>query len=104
MAIKSSFKQECPSCEAMVPIRDTALIGKKIDCPKCMKRFVVDAPEDDEAELVADADDTPAPTKKTSRAAITATPNGKGKPAAKAGGKGAEKASPKGKGGKKKDG
>jgi len=36
----------------MVPIRDTGLIGRKIDCPKCKYRFVVEEPaeeEDDEA-------------------------------------------------------
>ena len=42
MATKTSFKQQCPSCEAMVPIRDPGLIGRKIDCPKCKYRFVVD--------------------------------------------------------------
>ena len=51
MATKSSFKQQCPSCEAMVPIRDPKLIGRKIDCPKCKYRFVVEEPaeEGDEA-------------------------------------------------------
>ena len=44
MAISSSFKQQCPSCEAMVPIRDPKLIGRKIDCPKCKYRFVVEEP------------------------------------------------------------
>src|SRR5438552_12634624 len=40
----TSFKQQCPSCEAMVPIRDANLIGRKIDCPKCKYRFVVEEP------------------------------------------------------------
>ncbi len=49
-----AFKQQCPSCEAMVPIRDAGLIGRKIDCPKCKYRFVVEEPDaapgdDDEA-------------------------------------------------------
>src|SRR5207244_6161434 len=54
MATTTSFKQQCPSCEAMVPIRDPGLIGKKIDCPKCKYRFVVEepeAPEDAEEEV-----------------------------------------------------
>ena len=55
MAIKSSFKQQCPSCEAMVPIRDPALIGRKIDCPKCKYRFVVEEPADE----VEEGDDGP---------------------------------------------
>ena len=44
MATTTSFKQQCPSCEAMVPIRDPGLIGRKIDCPKCKYRFVVEDP------------------------------------------------------------
>jgi hypothetical protein len=46
MAASTSFKQECPSCEAMVPIKDTSLIGRKIDCPKCKFQFKVEAPPD----------------------------------------------------------
>ena len=48
MAVKSSFKQQCPSCEALVPIRDPNLVGRKIDCPKCKYRFVVEEPADEE--------------------------------------------------------
>src|SRR5262245_39484314 len=44
MAISSSFKQQCPSCEALVPIKDGSLVGKKVDCPKCKYRFVVEDP------------------------------------------------------------
>jgi flagellar basal body-associated protein FliL len=54
MAIQSSFKQQCPSCEAMVPIRDPKLIGRKIDCPKCKYRFVVEEPVDDVDEVEED--------------------------------------------------
>src|SRR5437762_12383406 len=50
MAISASFKQQCPSCEAMVPIRDPNLVGKKIDCPKCKYRFVVEEPDGDGAD------------------------------------------------------
>ena len=53
MAATASFKQQCPSCEAWVPIRDPNLIGRKIDCPKCKYRFVVEDPgteADDEEE------------------------------------------------------
>lgn len=55
MATTSGFKQQCPSCEAMVPIKDPGLIGRKIDCPKCKYRFVVEEPaetEEDEVEEV----------------------------------------------------
>jgi uncharacterized protein (TIGR03067 family) len=50
MATGTSFKQQCPSCEAMVPIRDPGLIGRKIDCPKCKYRFVVEEPEPQEED------------------------------------------------------
>jgi hypothetical protein len=41
----SSYKQPCPSCEAMVSIKDASLVGKKIDCPKCKYRFQVEKPK-----------------------------------------------------------
>src|SRR5262249_59064945 len=53
MATKTSFKQQCPSCEAMVPIRDPSLVGRKIDCPKCKYRFVVEEPEPEEPDEAA---------------------------------------------------
>src|SRR5262249_27446871 len=46
----TTFKQQCPSCEALVPIRDPKLIGRKIDCPKCQYRFGVEEPAGDEDE------------------------------------------------------
>ncbi|MFN4261166.1 MAG: DUF1559 domain-containing protein [Gemmataceae bacterium] len=47
MAASAAFKQACPSCEALVPIKDTKLVGKKIDCPNCKYRFVVKAPAEE---------------------------------------------------------
>lgn len=41
----ASFKQQCPSCEAMVLVKDSSQVGKKIDCPRCKYRFVVEAPK-----------------------------------------------------------
>jgi Protein of unknown function (DUF1559) len=64
MATTAGFKQQCPSCEAMVPIRDTKLIGRKIDCPKCKYRFLVEEPQDSEEE---DAEE-PQPVGKARRA------------------------------------
>ena len=72
MASSTSFKQQCPSCEAMVPIRDPALVGRKIDCPKCKYRFVVEQPEEEE-------DDAPASPKKKSNAVQAGKPPAKGK-------------------------
>ncbi|MEI7684905.1 MAG: DUF1559 domain-containing protein [Planctomycetota bacterium] len=53
-----AFKQQCPSCEHQVPIRDASLVGKKIECPSCKYRFVVQKP----ARVAAD-DDTPPATR-----------------------------------------
>ena len=74
MATKTAFKQQCPSCEAMVPIRDSGLIGKKIDCPKCKYRFVVEEPEGEEDDL----DEKPGKGKKGGAAVTAKRPvNGK---------------------------
>ena len=56
MAANTSFKVQCPSCEAQVSIRDPNLVGKKIDCPKCKYRFVVEDPGTNDDEV----DDRPA--------------------------------------------
>lgn len=45
MASQIRFKVACPSCEAAVPIRDLGLVGRKVECPKCKYRFVVEEPE-----------------------------------------------------------
>jgi hypothetical protein len=93
MATSMSFKQQCPSCEAQVPIKDKSLIGRKIDCPKCKYRFVVESPDvEEEAE-----EEKATATKKNGKSASgkfangkTATmnkgapANGKGKPTKKA--------------------
>ena len=71
MATTTSFKQQCPSCEAMVPIRDPGLIGRKIDCPKCKYRFVVEKP--------ADADEEADEKTKPGSTAVTNKPGAKGK-------------------------
>src|SRR5205809_1008718 len=69
MATTTSFKQQCPSCEAMVPIRDPGLIGRKIDCPKCKYRFVVEKPAGDPD---ADADGGKANGKTNGKAGVKA--------------------------------
>jgi Protein of unknown function (DUF1559) len=50
MATTTGFKVQCPSCEAMVTIKNASLVGKKVDCPKCKYRFVVESPDDLEGE------------------------------------------------------
>src|ERR1700730_2737177 len=67
MAIAAAFKQQCPSCEALVPVKDTGMVGKKIDCPKCKYRFVVEAPAEKEPGEASED------TKKTSVSIATAT-------------------------------
>jgi hypothetical protein len=46
MSVNVGFKQPCPSCETLVPVKDDNLVGKKIDCPKCKYRFVVRDPKE----------------------------------------------------------
>lgn len=57
------FKQQCPSCEAMVSIKDETLIGKKTECTKCKFRFLVEAPSKGKP-----ADDKKAPSVKSKAA------------------------------------
>ncbi len=64
------YSVACPSCEADVPIRSSALVGKKTECPKCKYRFTVPEPPDGAGD---DADAKPAKKDK-----------GKKKPAKKA--------------------
>lgn len=78
MATTAGFKQECPSCEAMVSVRDESLIGRKIDCPKCKYRFVVEAPEKTE-------EDSGAEEKKEKKKGKDKPAKGKDKPAADSG-------------------
>jgi hypothetical protein len=52
MAISAGFKQVCPSCEALVPIKDASMIGKKVDCPKCKYRFLVENPSQRDKQAV----------------------------------------------------
>jgi hypothetical protein len=44
MAVTGSFRQQCPSCDANILIKDPKQIGKKVDCPNCKFRFVVAEP------------------------------------------------------------
>ncbi len=91
MASTTSFKQQCPSCEAMVPIRDPALIGRKIECPKCKYRFLVEEPADE-----ADGDEEPAKKGKGATAVTAKKPGASGskdKPALKGAEKGSKKSS-----------
>src|SRR5260370_13322868 len=73
MATSTSFKQQCPSCEAMVPIRDPGLVGRKIDCPKCKYRFVVQEPAGE-----VDEDDKPSKKAKPGDSKGGAKPSAKG--------------------------
>jgi hypothetical protein len=66
MATSAGFKQQCPSCEAWVPVRDTNLIGRKIDCPKCKYRFVVEDPGE-EVEAEEEEEERPAKASKKPR-------------------------------------
>lgn len=60
------FSVACPSCEASVPIKSSAQIGKKTECPKCKYRFVVPEPEGEAGDA---ADAAPAKGKKKDKKA-----------------------------------
>jgi len=88
MAVSASFKQPCPSCEALVPIKDIGMVGKKVDCPKCKYRFVVDFPGE---AVDPDAETAPATSGKKEIAVKAGKPKAaKGSEAITANGKGAE--------------
>jgi len=61
MAVVASFKQACPSCEAMISIKES-MIGKKVECTKCKDKFIAERPDEDE---VVEVDEAPA--KKTTK-------------------------------------
>src|SRR4051794_5965610 len=46
MAAGSAFKQQCPSCEAMITIKADK-IGKKVECTKCKDKFIAEPPEEE---------------------------------------------------------
>lgn len=74
MAVTGSFRQQCPSCEAMVLVKDPKQVGKKIDCPNCKFRFVVEDPkakEDVEEAVETTVDEEEAKPKAKSNTAIT---------------------------------
>ena len=60
MAVTTTFKQECPSCETMITIKES-MVGKKVECTKCKDKFIAERPDDDDDE----ADDKPAAKKDT---------------------------------------
>ncbi len=87
------FTTNCPSCDAGVAVK-AALVGKKIECPKCKFRFVVPAPAGEAPAAAPAKADKPG----KSKSAATALADGaKGDPK---GGK--EKKEGKTKGGKEK--
>ncbi len=99
MATSTSFKQECPSCEALVPIKDASLVGRKIDCPKCKFRFTVAAPA---APEETEEDAKPAKNGKANTEKVTTgkPTNGKAAVVKAPNGKAAEKTTPAEKNGK----
>jgi hypothetical protein len=74
MAVTGSFRQQCPSCEAMVLIKDPKQVGKKIDCPNCKFRFVVEDPAEKEVEEPAEEEAKPKAKAKSSSAVTAKKP------------------------------
>ena len=77
MAANTSFKQQCPSCEEMVLIKDGKLVGKKVDCPKCKFRFVVEEPKDESGEYEEVSEEEAKPAAKKPAAKAAAKPGSK---------------------------
>src|SRR4051812_32481648 len=61
MAAVPTFKQPCPSCEAMVTIKENQ-IGKKVECTQCKDKFVAEKPPEEKKKsaTVAKNDQTSA--------------------------------------------
>src|SRR5829696_5776727 len=75
----SSFKVQCPSCEAQVLIKNPNLVGSKVECPKCKYRFKVEAPADEPAKDAAKPDKKDAKADKKEKGAKEKKPKaGKG--------------------------
>jgi len=68
MAVSTTFKQQCPSCEALITIRK-GMVGKKVECNKCKDTFLAKRPVDDvdEVDDVDDVDDDEVVQKKDTR-------------------------------------
>ena len=116
----ASFKQQCPSCEVMVSIKDKSFVGRKVICPRCQYKFVVtepavetqeDATEDAGIDGMPNLDETPAEPKTNAKKPVAASskaaPNtakvtpAKGKPVTRKQGK-KDKVAASGRSGKKK--
>ncbi len=72
MAIGTSFKQQCPSCEAMVSVKDVSMVGKKVECPKCKDKFIIQPPPKKKVE--EDEDEVEAPKSKPTAKTASAKP------------------------------
>jgi hypothetical protein len=64
MAVPVTFKQPCPSCEALVTIKET-MIGKKVECTKCKDKFIAVRPAEAKKKSTAMVKKGAVPDKKT---------------------------------------
>ena len=64
MAVVPTFKQQCPSCEAMISIKET-MIGKKVECTKCKDKFIAEKPDDEDEPKASVKKDAKTGVKKT---------------------------------------
>jgi hypothetical protein len=83
MAITSSFKTKCPSCEGLVVIKDPKLVGKTVACPKCKERFVVEDPVEADRKAVAEQETNGGTSAAKEGSSKTSEAVTAGKPAAK---------------------
>src|ERR1019366_6642191 len=79
MAASPTFKQQCPSCEAMISIKE-GMVGKKVECTKCKDKFIAERPEDEEEdEKPAAKKDAKAGGKKNASTAVSGKATAAGK-------------------------
>ena len=63
MPVSTNFKQQCPSCETMISIKES-MIGKKVECTKCKDKFIAERPDDDEPDEKSPSKKDTKPAKK----------------------------------------
>lgn len=80
MASPATFKQQCPSCEAMITVKET-MIGKKIECTKCKDKFIAERPEEDEDDLDIEIEVEEEPKSKKKETKVAAKKGGPSKTA-----------------------
>src|SRR5579871_2352051 len=59
---------QCPHCDGKLKIKDEALIGRSVKCPKCGEKFTAEVPAEPEVEMDDWEQELPMPRLPTRRA------------------------------------